>query len=253
VIAREERYLERTADLAALIEETEAEIANAEKQRTIEATLALDPKEARQVAAHATFVANRLRALLPRLQAHYEQACEQARVDEYEAAAQVLDEESIRLADALREIYPAAVDKLSSLFARIVAHRGRISALHQRRPPGVESVRDPELIARNLDRFDRELPSLLTVVHLCDWTNGGEKWPPPQPSIAGAFAATAMPTYDRRFTADWAKENERRAATQRAEQQRMADYYARLTQEQEERENAEARQRFAESQRKNSA
>ena len=56
----------------------------------------------------------------------------------------------------------------------------------------------------------------------------------------------------RRFTADWAKDNERRAAAQQAEQQRMADFYARQTQQQEERENAEARERFAALQRKNS-
>ncbi len=59
-----------------------------------------------------------------------------------------------------------------------------------------------------------------------------------------------MPGYDRRFTADWAQDNERRAAAQRAEQQRHADYLARTTREQEERENKEARERFAESQRK---
>ena len=54
-----------------------------------------------------------------------------------------------------------------------------------------------------------------------------------------------MPAYDnRRFTADWAKDNERRAAAQRAEKQRMADYYARTTKEQEDRDNAEARERF---------
>jgi hypothetical protein len=53
-----------------------------------------------------------------------------------------------------------------------------------------------------------------------------------------------------RFSADRWKDNERHAAGQRAEHQRMADFYARLTQEQEERENAEARERFAEAQRK---
>ena len=61
--------------------------------------------------------------------------------------------------------------------------------------------------------------------------------------MAAAFAA-AVPVYDRRCTADWAHDNERRAAAQRADQQRHADYLARLTQEQEERENAEARERF---------
>jgi hypothetical protein len=51
-------------------------------------------------------------------------------------------------------------------------------------------------------------------------------------------------------TGDWAKDNDRRAAEQRAEQQSMADFYTRQTQQQEDRENAEARERFDESQRK---
>jgi hypothetical protein len=68
--------------------------------------------------------------------------------------------------------------------------------------------------------------------------------------MASAFAATAMPGCDRRFTGDWAKENERRAAAQQAERQRMANFYARMTKEQEDRENREARERFAEGQRK---
>ena len=43
---------------------------------------------------------------------------------------------------------------------------------------------------------------------------------------------------------DWWKDNERRTAEQLAERQRMADYYARTKKEQEDRENAEARERF---------
>ena len=53
---------------------------------------------------------------------------------------------------------------------------------------------------------------------------------------------------DHRFTADWAKDNERRAAGQQAERQRMADYYARTTKQQEDRWNAEARESFLEQQ-----
>jgi hypothetical protein len=78
----------------------------------------------------------------------------------------------------------------------------------------------PELVARNLDRFDRERRSLLTEVHLLDWTNGRETWPQPKPSMAAAFAAIAMPDCDQRFTANWAQDNERRAAAQHAERQR---------------------------------
>jgi hypothetical protein len=53
-----------------------------------------------------------------------------------------------------------------------------------------------------------------------------------------------MPACGRRFTADWAKDNKRRAAAQQAERQHMADYHARTTKEQEERQNREARESF---------
>jgi len=47
--------------------------------------------------------------------------------------------------------------------------------------------------------------------------------------MASAFAAVEPPHHSHRFSADWWKDNERRAAAQRAEQQRIADYYARTT------------------------
>ncbi|MFY9898283.1 MAG: hypothetical protein WAK67_10865 [Xanthobacteraceae bacterium] len=103
-------------------------------------------------------------------------------------------------------------------------------------------MRDPELIARNLEGFDRERPSLLAEVHLLDWDSGRQAWPPPRPSMASAFAATFLPAHD---PANWANDYERRAAAQQAERQRMAQYYERLTKDQEERENREARERFA--------
>jgi hypothetical protein len=65
--------------------------------------------------------------------------------------------------------------------------------------------------------------------------------------MAAAFAA-AVPVYDRRSTADWAQDNERRAAAQRAEQQRHAEFLARMSKEQEDRENAEALESFMEQQ-----
>jgi len=47
---------------------------------------------------------------------------------------------------------------------------------------------------------------------------------------------------------DESQDRERRTARQRAEQQRLADYYARTAEEQEERQNREERERFAASQ-----
>ena len=112
-----------SADIAALIDEVEAGIAKAEREGTVDQTLSLEPKAARQAIADAAFAADRLRILLSKLQARYQQACEKARVEEYEAERQVLDEESIQLAQEYRETCPPALNKLSDLFTRIAAQQ----------------------------------------------------------------------------------------------------------------------------------
>jgi hypothetical protein len=180
----------------------------------------------------ATLVANRLRILLPKLQTRYEQVHEQEQAAAWRAervAAWLAEHDVVRrerdaLAKELCEVYPDAATKIADLFVRIAVNNEALAQLHRARPAGVEQH--------------------LTSVFLFDWDTGHQVWPPPRPSMASAFAATAMPACDRRFTADWAKDNERRAAGQQAQQQRIADYYARTTKEQEDRENAEARERF---------
>jgi hypothetical protein len=142
------------------------------------------------------------------------------------------------------------VPKIVDLFARIRENDKALSDLLQTRPADVmEHLVSAELHARGLDRFTRDTPSLLTSVCLLDWDSGRQLWPPPKPSMGAAFAAIAC---DQRFTANWAQDNERRVAAQQREREYMAEYYARMTQEQEERESREARDRFAASQRRNS-
>jgi hypothetical protein len=135
-------------------------------------------------------------------------------------------------------------------FVRVTANNDAPSVLHQARPVGVmEHLLSAELHARGLDGFTRDVPSLLTSVHLSDLDSGQQAWPPKRPSMAAVVAASMLPASGRRFSGDWWKDREEGVARQRAEQQRMADYYARTTQEQEDCENAEARERFAASER----
>jgi hypothetical protein len=153
------------------------------------------------------------------------------------------------LAEEVREVYAEAANKIVDLFVRITNNNKALSELHQARPPGVmEHLLSAELHARGLDRFTRDTPSLLTSVCLFDWNSGRQIWPPRRPPMAAAFATSMVPACD---PADWANNYERRAAAQQREQQYMADYYARTTKEQEDRENREARERFIASQRKN--
>jgi hypothetical protein len=148
----------------------------------------------------------------------------------------VIKPERDALAEELREVYRDAARKIVDLFGRIAINDEARAELHRARPAGLEQhLLSAELHARGLDSFSYNTPSLLTSVHLFDWDSGRQIWPPHRPSMAAAFAATLMPA-DRRFSADRWKDNERRAAAQRAEQQHIADFYARQTQQQEERE-----------------
>jgi hypothetical protein len=238
-----------SVELAALIEEAEDGIAKAEKKLAIDQTLSLDPAAARQAIADATFAADRLRTLLSKLQARYQQVRDDEERTAWLAELDALKPERDALAEELREVYPDAVSKIVDLFVRITENDKALSERLQGRPAGVMGrLLSAELHARGFDSFSNNMPSLLTAVHLIDLDTGRQIWPPPKPSMAAAFAAIAMPSYGRRFGADWWKDNERRAAAQRAEQQRIADYYARTTKEQEDRENAEARERFLEQQ-----
>jgi hypothetical protein len=75
-------------------------------------------------------------------------------------------------------------------------------------------------------------------------------WPPRKPSVAEQYAATmAVPALP---GANWASEDWQRlrAEAVRREQQRHAEYYRNLTKQQEARQNAEERERFAQSQRR---
>jgi hypothetical protein len=103
-----------------------------------------------------------------------------------------------------------------------------------------------ELHARGRNGFSGDTRSVLNSVQLFDWDTGRQICPPPRPSLAGA---SPMPTYDHRFGADWAKDNEARDAAQQRHREDMANHYVRMTREQEERQNAEGRERFAASQR----
>jgi hypothetical protein len=221
VAALESDSVITSADVAVLIEETEVGIAKADEDRATD------------------------QALLSKLQARYQQAQTQEQATGWLAEHDRLKDERDALAEELREVYPDAVSKLVDLFGRIIANNEALSDLHQARPSGVrQHLLSSELQARGLDGFTRDTPSILTSVHLLDWESGRQAWPPQRPPMAAAFAATMVPAYGRRCTADWWMDNEQRVVEQRAERQRMADYYARTKKEQEARENAEARERF---------
>ena len=154
-----------SADIAALIDEAEAGIVEAGKEATVDQTLSLDPKAARQAIEDATFAANRLRLLLSKLNVRYREVHDQEQATAWLAEYDVMKRKRDALAEEVREVYPEAENKIVDLFVRITDNNKALSALHQARPAGVmEHLLSAELHARGLDRFTRDAPSLLTSV-----------------------------------------------------------------------------------------
>jgi hypothetical protein len=169
------------------------------------------------------------------------------------AKREALELERDALADELREVYPDAARKIAELFERIAANDQAVEKLNGERPASVKQpVISVERHARVLDGLSNETRPLLNSVCLFDWETGRQICPPQRPAVASAFAPTMMPASDQRFTGEWWKDRQQAAERERAEQQRIADYYARQTRDQQNRENAEARERFFAHQPKNS-
>ena len=141
--------------------------------------------------------------------------------------------------------YPELVDELIALFREAKEIDKEVSRVNSLALDGEHRrLRRVELVARDMDEFSRSQPELAKELRLVDLENSATLlWPPPSPSIATLIASP--PHYHP--GANWSDPQftEMRAAEIRDEQEKVARYYQNLTEQQEERVNAEERQRVA--------
>jgi hypothetical protein len=202
-----------SADLAALIAETEAAITDADVTAEAERTKALDPAlspdatAAREIMQVAEFARDRLRTVLPRLKERHKQIAAQEDLTQWSAYFETLKVERDALAAELRELYPEFETKITDLLARIAENDGKLSRLHQARPSGVVlHLRGAELEARSLGGFTRSEPSIAATLKLPTFEPGERlAWP----VVLGD---------PRLYTGDWwkVKEEQAQAAAERA-------------------------------------
>jgi predicted transcriptional regulator len=216
-----------SSDLSALIERTEAAIpetdqaAETARSMALDPALSPDPKTARAAMEDAAFTRDRLKTLLPRLQARHQEVQAQEYLTRWRSDYEKLKVKRDGLAEELRTIYPELETKITDLLTRIAANDAELSRLHQARPGGVAlHLLGAELVARDLERFRSLEPSIAQELKLPTFAPGQRlAWPPPQPSIAALYAMSMVPPHDPRYTADWAaeleKDNARRAATEK--------------------------------------
>jgi predicted transcriptional regulator len=166
-----------SADLTALIAETEAAIiqvdatANAERTKALDPVLSPDAKAAREAMVAAEFDHERLHTLLPRL----EQRLQQVEAAEYAARWQ-LDFDQVaakrdELASKYAELYPKLTAELVDLFHRAEAVNKEVSRVNGSAPAGEHRrLGEVELAARDLESFNTADPSIAKAVQLPDWT-----------------------------------------------------------------------------------
>jgi hypothetical protein len=236
-----------SADLGALIEEVEAGIAKAdqtaaiEKERAFDPALSPDPQLARQRMEDATFAANRLRTLLPRLQQKIVEVSRAERAARWSADA---DQVEVKVEAAAKKLarYPELVAELVAIFQEVIEVDREVGHINFTAPDGEHRrLNKVELVARGLERLTVNQPSILENCQLPDWEHSDRKvWPPQQPPLGVLVAASMVFANDGRYGPNWFEANKARRAEIERDQQRLADYY--------DQQNDEARRRYLEQQ-----
>jgi hypothetical protein len=238
-----------SADLAALVQETESAIVAAdqaaakERERAHDPAQSPDPASAYQVMQTAKFAAARLHKLLPRVQARYQEVVAQERLDAWRADYEAVETKRDRLASEFRETYPLVVGKLVDLFQRAAAVDAEVSHINSVAPDGASGrLVGVELAARGMQSFSTFDPSIAKAVQLPDFDHSDRMaWPPPTPSLAAQVAESMASMIRPHPGANWASEREERSRELRAEHERAIAHYAAMARQREEREAAEVR------------
>jgi hypothetical protein len=193
----------------------------------------------------AEFSRDRLRTVLPRLQAKHKKVKEQEHAVAWTADYGVVKARRDAVAQQLRERYPTIIAELVALMADIVATDREVDRVNAAATYGdYPRLRGVELTARGLDRLLRPDISIMEELRLPNFTRGaGEPllaYPLPQPNFAVEFVNSIPPDtfFDWR---NWHEEIERRDGL-RAENARIIAQAEERQRAREEREAAEAKE-----------
>jgi hypothetical protein len=179
-----------SADVATMIAEVDVALPTAIDAAERERIKAYDPtvgaQKALQSLADAEFARDRLQTALAALQRRLQELQEQEYTVQWRGQYAQVEAECHALAAELREIYPAVQSKLVDLLSRIEGCDAEIGRINGSAPAGVAlRLHKVELVARNLERFTRDEPSITNELRLPDWDQPSKlAWPPPRMPLA---------------------------------------------------------------------
>jgi len=236
-----------SSKLAALIAETEDaisaadETATEERARALDIVAATDAAKARETMQAAEFARERLRTVLPRLDARLQQVEAEEYAASWEPEFQRVQALRDELAREYAAKYPALMAELIDLFRRAEAIDKEVSRVNGSAPYGEHRrLLEVELTARGLKEFTRDNPPIAPAVQLPEFEFSGRMaWPVPTTPWAAQFAASMVRSHHPGV--HWAAAVESRAVARREETARVAAFYQGEAKRHEERENAEVR------------
>jgi hypothetical protein len=219
-----------SADLAALIEETETAIvaadaaATAERKRALDPLVSPDPVAARAAMEDAAFTRDRLNTVLPRLRQRLDEVAATEYAAEWEPDFEQVKARRDDLAREFAELYPTVTAQLVDLFKRIAECDREVSRINGSAPSDEHRrLLEVELHARGLDAFTRDEPSIITeLLKLPNWGDSARMaWPPPRVFDQSMFAPVVSGD-PRLYTGRWHEVWEEQAAAAREREEREA-------------------------------
>jgi hypothetical protein len=149
-----------------------------------------------------------LAALQGRLQ---EQQAQEFSAQWHSEYAQV-EAESHAVAAELSEVYRAAQSKLVDVLTRKQACDAKVGRINGTAPAGVTlRLREVELVARNLDGFTRDEPSITKELRLPDWDQSNKlAWPRAQATLGLLVLQGMAAAVDHPGANWWQQRDERR-------------------------------------------
>jgi hypothetical protein len=251
-----------SADLTELIGDVAAAADAAEKSAAAEKEKALDLIGSPNIdKAHDTLVAtqlarDRLQAILPKLRNRLAEALATEQRARWLVDYQRVEKLRDQAAEKFAHQYPELLDNLVALLREandVDEESGRVNSSA---PSGEHRrLNCVELTARGLSKFTRTQPSIAKTIQLPEWEQSSTlAWPPPQPHFAATYAASTVPTFDPRYSADWwkvleqdnaerAKVTQRRQAEAEAAQVASREAYEASLQQQEKDRERQAQER----------
>ena len=213
------------------------QIAEQERARSLDPSVSpSDAEQAAQRAGVAMLKCQRYTTALVRLRTRLAEALQADYADKWHADADKVDRLTNDVAEKLARSYRECTElMLAALYAAEDANK-EVDRINGSAPDNEH---------RRLSRVDLDWAKNLVLPNFHHPAPDHNLWPPPRPSFGASYAATMVPAYDPRYSADWAKAQAARAEAIREQQRRQGEFYDRMTREQEARQNAEERERFS--------